>query len=316
MNRFTLLTVISLIGCKPDPERFAVSLSFPDAQPDGKLPYRAGGQFVVEVHADITELTSTHGQISLGGATTSNGVTAPQTVALGASDGGLVGGVVMTWPLGGRLLVYAQVAGVTLPAYPIELVTPMLTFNGRPLQSNGLQWLYPYCLESTTEDGNVALHLDGAALPGGTSDTMLALAAGPCEGTASAARSHASYTAVPSLGTFRATATMSGIPHPFPQGDVIVKTFVAPKITVTSPQITFPGGAIIQVDIHVDTGPEPAQGIAVQLQAIPPTPGTMVVPSMVTTNANGDASAHFQMPMTGSVEIDASIGPIRGSKQF
>jgi hypothetical protein len=42
----------------------------------------------------------------------------------------------------------------------------------------------------------------------------------------------------------------------------------------------------------------------------------MVVPSTVTTNATGDASAHFQMPATGSVEIDASIGPIRNSKQF
>jgi hypothetical protein len=316
MNRIAILAASALLGCQPSTETFSAHLQFPGKLPDGTIPYHAGGQFVVSVEATIPDLNSTHALISLGAPVSSSGVTMPQIIALGSTDGGLVGSTVMTWPLGGPIVVYAQVAGATLAPESIELVPPQLTFAGQPLQSNGQQWLYPYCLESTIEDGNVSLHLDGAAFANGMADSTLVLAPGPCEGVPSTAHSHASYTAVPSGSSFHVTGTMANIPQPFVQPEVDVMAFVPPVITVSSPQTSFPGGAIIEVDVHVATGPQPPQGISVIFQSIPPAIATMVVPSTVTTNTTGDASAHFQMPAAGSIEIDASIGPFRGSKQF
>ena len=301
----------AMSACKLDTHQFEPKVTFPDGL-TGPIPYRAGGQFAVQIEVDINNAPSSHATAAVLPTTATAAAPALQTITLNPLGDELLGVGTLTWPLGGEVSVQVQAGGET-KVEPATLVIPDLRFSTQSITDNGTGWTYAYCLESTTDDGNVALHVDGAALANGMTDGMLTLIREGCDTTTDPAiRSHATFTVV-ATANYHATATLSTYPYPFVQPQVPVQSHVTPTIKITSPSAPFSPLSVVELDIDV----MPAlAGFNVALQAIPPTQQDTVVPSTVTTDSNGHAVAHFQMPASGSVEIDGSIGAARGSAQF
>lgn len=307
----SVFVFVAMSACKLATQQFEPTVTFPDGL-TGPIPYRAGGQFAVQIEVDINNAPSSHATAAV--LPTTATATAPmlQTINLNPLGDELLGVGTLTWPLGGEVSVQVQAGGET-KVTSATLVVPDLRFSSQSITDNGTGWTYAYCLESTTDDGNVALHLDGASFANGMTDATLTLIRAGCDTTTDPAiRSHATFTAV-AAANFHATATLSTYPYPFVQPEVAIGSHVAPTIKITSPSAPFLPLSIVELDIDVTP---PLAGLSVALQAIPPTQQDTVVPSIVTTDSRGHAVSHFQMPASGSVEIDGSIGASRGSAQF
>lgn len=325
MRYLSLGCMALVVACRPTTANVTGAIYFPDEH-DGVIPYRGGGVFAAGIMVTDSKLVgSSHGTLSLQAPTTSPGASAPQTIEIEIDEGttgdaGLSGVATLTWPLGGPILVHAEALGVTIPDRTAPLTAPALDFGVPDSPTDtGDGWSYACCLQSTTDDGSVALHVEGATLANGTNDTTLTLTQGSCSGidASPGTRSHAAYTLlVAGDATFHVNATMGTVLPPFIGLERTAPKHDAPVISLTSPSKSFGPGAIIEIDVHVQEGNAYAIGVPVQLEAVPPTQATTIVPATPTTNSSGDAVAHVQLPSTGSIEIDATIGSVRATQMF
>jgi hypothetical protein len=310
------LTLLVALGCGPSTATPTAEIYFPD-EVMGSIPYRGGGQFVAGVHTGIDQLIgNTHAFITLDSSTGSGGNSGAQPVTLQPGDGGLGGTTVLTWPAGGDVVIHASVAGVTVADRTAHLVKPALAFHQVAISDSGTQWVYSYCLESSMADGMIGVHLDQATFTGGSADMTLNLIAGPCEGVTPSLpnlHSHATYTVTPSSASFRATASYAAASLVVAEPDVVVPPHASPAIQIDSPQTVFPVLSIVELQLHAHVGATPVAGASITLQSIPP---TSLLPMTAVTDAAGNATAHFQMPASGPIEIDASIGAIRQVRVF
>lgn len=320
-----LLVGVAMSACKP--AGFAAgapSVYFPDQDPTtGTIPYRGGGTFLVGIKTTLPSLrTPTHAQLSFVSADAASNQAA-QTVALtDQGDGGVLAGVTtLTWPPGGDVQLYVQVAGEALSPSPVAPLTrPAVVFHNTGSSFTGTQWQYTYCLEATMDDGMVAIHADQATLQNGMADATVSLAQGPCVDVTPErpdTRSHATVTFLtsPGAGSFHATATYAPAQLVAPldvplQAVGITLSFSSPDVTITDSTqvVSVPPLHVVRLDITASTASGPASGISVSIHATPAVQATIPFPSTVTTAADGVAETFFQVPQTGQVRIDATVG--------
>jgi hypothetical protein len=319
-----LLVAAASVACRPDTLSPQATVYYPDSNDAGIIPYRSGGQFAIGVRvAGLDQLVgTTHAQITLLPNTATLSGSSSQTLTMEGDDMGIVKGTtVMTWAPGGPVPLFVQVAGMSFEPAPVPLVVPSLGFDVLAKLDVGTSWIYPVCVESTTDDGMVALHLDGAVLASGAvSDTMLSLAPGPCQGVVSAlqgTRSHVSFAAVPTAPNFRVTATLI-IPQRSFAVEETVDAYTLPTMRFKTPDGPLHAAPLSIVELHllVQRQEAPVPGITVSFQSVPQTTATSPVPTVATTDEQGEAVVHFQMPQNGSIRIEASIGAVRTGVDF
>jgi hypothetical protein len=329
--------------CKSTPAQPTLSVFFasPDGGilPDGStLPYHSGGPFTVGVSAGLSGLQqSTHAFIEIVEPSSPTGAIMSATATLTEQDGGAFSGSApLAWPLGGPVPVRVHAMGqIAESLVPLEVPDLVVDYGART--NTGSQELVPVCITSSAADGNVSIHLDQAVVAGGTqSDLMASLVLGDCPNIASSLtspKSHASFTAVSMSSASRVTVSLVGT-NVVRARALPASTFVPVVLYVTAPHGTAPApGSIVEVKVHAtfaqadggvadggvadggvaDGGISGAPGITISLQGAP---SVAIVPASVTTDDDGDASAHFQMPSSGAVHIEAIVGSSRSGIDF
>lgn len=319
MKGTQVLVLVAIAGCDTPPADPTATISFPDADLMTKvIPYRNGGEFRVEIHGNVEQLIGpARAQISLDPAP---GTSAPsQPITLYPGDGGLRGIVLLTWPRGGDATVHASIAGAFVPDQTAHLEKPDLEFQPCTVSDSGAQWVYSCCVDATMADGSLAVHVDGATFDDGMTDATLKLVPSHCdpERTAPGWDSHAAFRITSKGGNARTTAVFAPIlPDVHAPFELAVPAHVAPVIEINPLSTVFAPLSIVEIDVHVMVSGQPAARMQVTLQAVPPLPANTVVPSSVVTDSTGHATAHFQMPASGPIEIDAIVGPTRTTRVF
>jgi hypothetical protein len=314
-----ILILIAIAGCDTSPAEPTATISFPDADPVTKIiPYHNGGELRVAIHGDVAQLIGpARATVSLDPAP---GVSAPaQPITLYPGDGGLDGIALLTWPRGGDVAVHASVAGAFVPDETARLEKPDLEFHPCTRSDSGAQWVYSCCVDATMADGNLALHVDSAAFDDGTTDAALKLVPSHCDPARSAPGwdSHAAFRLISTGGNARTTAVFAPIlPDVHAPLEFVVPAHVAPAVEINPISTVFGPLSIVEIDVHVTVSGQPAVRMQVTLQAVPPLPANTIVPSPVITDGDGHARAHFQMPASGPIEIDAIVGPTRSTRVF
>ena len=344
MSRRSCAVLVCMIagwaaGCNkapPAPPGVSVFFANPDGGtlPDGStLPYHSGGPFTVGVSTDLPGLRqSTHALIEIVEPSSPTGAIMSATATLTAQDGGVFSGSApLAWPLGGSVPVRVHAMGQIVESM-VPLDAPDLAIDYGTGMNTGAQELVPVCITSTSPDGSVAIHLDQAVVAGGTqTDLMATLVVGLCPSISSSLtspKSHASFTAVGLSTGARVTVSLVG-PNVVRMSDLPTSMFVPVVLSVTSPSGTAPApGSIVEVDVHatfastdggfadsgvVAGGSSDAAGISISLLGAP---NVALVPASVITDGNGKAVAHFQMPSSGAVHIEASVGSSRNGIDF
>lgn len=310
------------------------------AMSDGQLLYVSGGSLAVTVTLDagqdtFVESTSApaHASIQIDAPQVPAGGVAAATVPLiRKSDGTLFGTAALSWPPGGTFALRTSAAGQVV-VDPISLETPQLAVAvGAAAQQTAALEVVPICVQSSTANGTVSVHLDRAtfAAPAGASDLTAPLEPGDC-GFGGAAppftvNSHALLSALPAadpaqaapalVAAFQVTPALQGYPSipsttpvPVPALQPVVAAIVSPATgTAVAP------GTLETLQARASLGPKgaPLTNFALQFVALP---NVAIVPGAAATDRAGNLTATFVMPNLngGSLAIQLLGGTVNGS---
>lgn len=327
----------------------------------GVIPFVNGGTFVTALSVPLPGLQGpAHALLQIVSDQAPPGAVTSASVVLSSTDGGpYIGAATLTWPIGGIVPLQVQLAGVNTSLNPPQMQVPALHVfipdqfddGGLNPAQTGTQDLYAVCIQSTTENGAVAVHLENAVVSGGTADLSGALALGDCpglpaDGGFAPVNSHLYFVAVPlaplgggppaTVSSFRVTATLAGtqllvidqavkgvlpIPGPPPVTLCLSSDAGAPAAAGTLVEVDVAAsvsadGGTVECDAGVLTGPaKPAAGLTVQLQSTSPVSQTPFDPATLVTDVHGQGATHFVMP-NSRIRVDATAGSARTSITF
>lgn len=304
----------------------------------GQVRYSALGSFQISVTATFTEDDHLLAGTAAPRATVAITNAAPivpgsvtsAVISLAPSEpgGGFHGTATLVWPPGGPVGVEVLVSGATEPeTVTAPLVTPQIVLR-QPLS---LKTNLGLCFESTTESGQLAVHLEKGTFAGGSqTDQSLALVPGPCDAALTVAfpvplqapRSHVPFSISANSETTVA-ATLAGMMSAPP-----VAVLQTPPLSVVSPQKTAltlmfqnpptsaAAGTIVTLVVKArDVGPTSTDDAQVPV-AFSISPDVALAPeSAVTGQADGEAKTSFAMPALGggSLVVTATSGAVQAT---
>lgn len=288
-----------------------VGISFPEADAaGGVIPFKAGGSFQFQVVAKAAQLgkqSRATVDILTPGAPADATTTATITLT-DQTNGALAGSATLKWPSGGSetpLQIRTQIADyASITDVPLE--QPVLAVMPGALSNTGAQVTQNLCFESTSTDGALSIHLNGAKFDTGLVDATVPLLRGTCAGVVDPKNpsSSARIKAFVSNSTVEATATLPPT--------LATATYVSPSQTgvltleLTALSTTPQSLSIVDLTVIAKVAGTPTKDIAVSFLSVPNT--VVVVPAAVKTDAQGRGVASFQMPAEGSVRITAMSG--------
>lgn len=318
-----VVAIVLLAGCEnPSDEVFStadVAFIAQDGTPvvaGAEIPYRGGGQFAVRVHEQVSSLEQpmrATAEIVMPW-TPAGAITSATFNLVRQPDGAFSGSGNLVWPPGGPVNVRVHAAGQSQDL-SAPLALPKLVIDFGSISNNGSQQTIPMCIESSAPDGTVNVHLDGAAVQGGSQqDASLTLVRGPCLNIAPsdpALLSHAQLTVTASKA-FQVTATLANTLVVLQQRVPLQSASAA--LTLTSPSGAAPAPlSIVEIDAHAELGGAPAANVPLQVQA---TSAVVFVPAAPSTDSSGNAVIRFQMPEQGPVHVEVAFASSKQAIDF
>lgn len=310
MTRWACWLVLLVAACDSNHDSpLGVDVDFPGMGSSGYIPFKAGGPFEVRVSASASELGPTsRALVQLVSAESQAGtVTSAMISLVDQGNGSLEGRAMLSWPPGGPIKTRVQVADFERDE-PAPLEPVVLGLSNHDFTTTGAQILLPVCVDSTSSDGNVTLRLNGATISGtGAVEATAALLPGHCNGASdgtSSESSYASFTVVATGSKLRLSASMPNTTA-ITTSERDLPSFGTLTLALTPQPETPAPLSIVELTVDAKLDGVAAPGIVVSFQAVP---AITIFPSMVTTDSQGRARAHFQRPEFGQLRVEAHSG--------
>jgi hypothetical protein len=328
-----VLVVLAILSGCTQPENNTLSLALSAdmlEQSDGVIVYQGYGSFLVTVTAKTEPTTDTNLAtlaaelvISTDGGT--SGPATKATLVRSASDARMFAGTAMlSWPLGGDILVTAKVAGVE-KSEPFTIAKPEIALVfGAPSPNTGTASVdVPFCIVSSVRGASVVVHLEAATFAGTADvDKTAPLLREGCTLTGVTpppglvVQSHATLglttlAAMPTVSVTLTSPVMSAAPLAYiapmsPMGVVVPPKVKTVRFTTPIAPASAQVGHVVPVSVlAVDANDLPVQGVSVSFSS---SAEVVFVPATTKTNGSGAATTSFVMPDLdgGSLLISAT----------